>query len=260
MKKLGFYQIYMGQDAAQLKLLMMAAAANGRWIIGIDTHFYPPCLYEEGRSRAEQIKFAFDYVCSYLKWYRCHLSRGRIIFPLPLICSVVDWLMPFHGFKPVRSSTMAANYQLCKRSDYSNELIATYIRFLCSLEEQFGLRPYIPWILSRFLFRARLYRFFLQLIFWLKPAIYVTWQRTYLQAYLPCVEAVRRQVPVAYLGSADGAPLRLSNSVVKRDWCWPVHAWPIRPTPEWIAERETAWLQIKQQLTLRRREGLLLTH
>lgn len=255
MKKFGLYQVYMGQDAVQLQSLMKAASANGRCVVGIDTHFYPPCLYEDGRSWHEQLKFGFDYVHSYLKWYRNHLLKGRMILPLPLICTLLDWLTPFHGSRPVSSSEMAADYQLSQRDDYSNELMATYIRFLCSLEEQFGLRPYSPWILSRFLVRARLYRLLLRFIFRLKPAIYVTWQRTYLQAYLPCAEAVRRHVPVAYLGSADGVPLRLSNSEVQRDSCWPVHAWPIVLTPEWSSERVVARRQINQQLTMRLQGG-----
>ena len=219
-----FYQIYIDQDPAQLEKLIRFARLNSRVVLGIDVNLYPPCIYEAGRSRRKQFIFVRNFILHYFKWYASHLMQGRLIIPVGLFVNLVDFLNPFPAVGPILSHMRMSEFYKSCRSEYSSELMATYVRLISGFYEEFGVERFVPWIMARFLFRERVYRAILTLLFMLKPKCYVTWQRTYLPSYLPCLMAVRQGVAVAYLGSADRSPFKLSNSDVCRDWTWPLYS------------------------------------
>jgi len=228
-----FYQSYIGQPAEQLKKIHFHAARESPLCIGIDTNFYPVCTYQKDRTSYQQLKFCFDYLVSYFKWYLLQISEKRLIIPLGLAVCFVDWVWPFPPSLPFREMTMSAFYKN-NPSLINSEIMATYIRHISYLSEEFGMSKFTPWIIKRFFFRFRIYAFCLKVLFKIKPRMYVTWQGGYLQFFLPCLTSVKQNIPVAYLGSADGAPLRIENQYVWRDCEWPVNSVPINKTSSYL--------------------------
>jgi len=219
-----FYQIYIDQDPAQLDKLIHFARLNSRLVLGVDINLYPPCIYQEGRSWGKQIIFVRNFILHYFKWYSSHLMHGRLIIPVGFFVNLLDFLNPFPGVGTSLCHTRMSEFYKSNRSEYTSELMATYVRLISGFYEEFGVERFVPWIMARFLFRERVYRAVLLLLFQLKPKCYVTWQRTYLPSYLPCLMAVRRGVAVVYLGSADQSPVKLSRFDVCRDWNWPTYS------------------------------------
>ena len=199
----------------------------------------------------QQVKFSIDYLWSYLKWYCSHLCVGRFILPLPLACGLIDFMMPFYKQQLIRGHTMSLNYHSSPQDDFWSELMATYIRYLCPLNQQYGLGAFTPWILDRFVLRVLVYKKLLKLIFSIKPAVYMAWQRTYLHSYLPCEAAVQQNVPVAYHGSGDGTPLKISYESVQRDWQWARYECPVVFTQAWQRQQIVVQREVERKLDFR---------
>ena len=131
LRKVAIYQLYPDQESAVAAAVQSKARGKSELVVAIDTHFYPPCLYDKVRPYKQQIKFYLEYIWSYLKWYFAHFKKGTLVIPLAFFCNIVDILPFLHGFPQLKYSRLADYYRFT-RTTFSSELFATYFNICFS--------------------------------------------------------------------------------------------------------------------------------
>lgn len=221
MSRFSFYQVYPDQSSEAFAALRNFATQNSIVAIGIDTHFYPPCLYDKKRNLINQFKFIVDYTWSYFKWYVSCIRNRTWVLPIAFLCNIADLIHPLFGNARLPEDCFADYFQANRSSRFSCEFMATYCRYIAAGDEEYGLLPYHRPTIKRFVVRIRIYKFLLNLLCMFRPEFYVAWQTTYLQSYMPCEVAIKNGIKVAFLGLSGQRTNRIENSFVPREWDWP---------------------------------------
>ena len=198
------------------------AKKNGLFSMGIDTEFYPSGLHNNRYSITENIKVKCEFAYSYWKWIVSELGKGRIVLPLSFICLAGDFLAKFIDLtaKPSSARTISDYYTKAEKTEFNNELMATYIRFISSDDGLYDREDINRSQLNILLWKYRIYCTCLSCIFSLRPSTYITWQRSYLGQYAACFEAIKKRIPVVLLGTSDNSLYKCSDRHVPRHWEW----------------------------------------
>lgn len=217
-----YYQIYQYLDPRCAKLNRITAEKNGKFAVGIDIDFYPAGLYVSGHGKLKQFRCSLEYILSSLKWLFANYQKGWLVLPLPILCFFGDLLaLFFDSTQNFKSYDNISEYFLNEpESEFNNELIATYIRFIASNRGRYDLERLNFEHLNILIWRWKIYKTLIKMLFMLGPSVYVTWQRSYLNAYTPCMVATKQSIPILLLGASDRSLFKCSDTKVPRHWEW----------------------------------------
>ena len=197
------YAVYRGADPRLLQFYRSEALKNARIAVGFDVMFVRQTSFLRGRPirllLSEIRESARDFA-----WYLQMFLRGHLILPLPLMISILGLFAGRRAFSPPPFPTVASLYSASWPDKVTaNEIIATYLRFIASPEEDYGLNAYD----GRFLVLLKRWRIYRRLVnFWiraLRPKIFLALHSGYLHHQVPCVLAVQWGVPTLVLGTND---------------------------------------------------------
>lgn len=209
MIKFACYAVYRGADLRLMNFYRLEALRNSTLAIGIDIMFIKPSTGDcTIRSALSSVRGSL----SDLLWYLKMLRYGHLILPLPAFISFLGlWIDPQEASTPP-CDTVAALYSLSWPNEVAaNEIMSTYLRFICTLDEVYGLKPYDRRFL-RMLKRWRIYQVLANTVFRiLRPNLYLAMHSGYLHHQTPCEAAARYSVPILVLGCND-CLYRMSDS------------------------------------------------
>jgi len=149
---------------------------------------------------------------------------GHYVFPVGLICTLIDTIFPFYRQSVIATTTMSQYYRDDSlvtnfiNQEVKSEIMATYIRYIAEPAELYGILPFDKSIMNRFIFRYQIYCFIIKVLFSLRPSCYFTIQRAYLHKFIPCHFALKANVPVVMLGSSDQTLFKASLDNVPLHW------------------------------------------
>lgn len=197
------YAVYRGADPRLLQFYRSEALKNARIAVGFDVMF----VRQTSSLRGRPIRLLLSEIresARDLAWYLQMLWHGHLILPLPLMISILGLFVGRHAFPPPPFPTVASLYSASwPDKAAANEIIATYLRFIASPEEDYGLNAYD----GRFLMLLKRWRIYRRLVdFWIKalrPKIFLALHSGYLHHQVPCDSAVRSGVPTLALGTND---------------------------------------------------------
>jgi hypothetical protein len=221
------YAVYRGADPRLLQFFRKEALRNANLAIGIDIMFI-------GQSCSSRPVFRSLFSAALeigrdLLWYLQMMLRGHLILPLPLLISIVGWWFnPKDVLKPP-CNTVSLLYSLqWPDATVANELMATYLRFVATPIESYGLVPYD----SRFinlLKRWKTFHILSDFVFkFLSPRIYLSLYSGYLTHWTVCDSAIRHGVPTLVLGCSD-CLYRISDQEVPRQFDFIHYRLPQQP-------------------------------
>jgi hypothetical protein len=198
------YAVYRGANPRLLDFFRQEALRNADIAIGIDIMF----LKQSCRGREKTLRsilFSIREAWRDFAWYVMMLGRGHLVLPLPALVSLLDCFQYQHKdicYPPY--NTVAKLYSSSwPDTATANEIMATYLRFVASPSETYGLKPYD----SRFLKLLRRSHYYSKLVnsvfAALKPRLYLTPYSGYLHYQAPCKAAAHYTVPTLVLGCSD---------------------------------------------------------
>lgn len=179
------------------------ALRNARLAIGINIMFY--------RQSSRKDYFSIKNLLSSLReggrdllWYIQMLFRGHLILPLPPLISLLEIFQTQSKHAALNHDTVASFYSEHANEDImANEIMATYLRFIASPEEEYGLRSY-DHRFPRMMKRWQIYHKLIHAIFaFLKPRLYLSIYSGYLHHHTPCQLATFQSIPTLVLGCSD---------------------------------------------------------
>lgn len=215
-----FYGTHAGQSTVVNDILHSCALKNARLAIGIDLIYYKP----QGPKRQNPIKSLFiksSHLVTYFIWWTRLFFRGRLIIPTTLIVSLSRF---FYWFFAPKDSSLLLVVKGQSPDDHlgrvCDEQIATYIRFVSTTAEEFGLNQIDPSKLRDFYYKTKVYRSLLNILYFVPVKAYFTAYSSYLHSFLPCKVALKNSVPVIVFGTHDSL-FRCSQTEVPKSFDWP---------------------------------------
>ncbi|MEI6828857.1 MAG: hypothetical protein WCK64_03255 [Synechococcaceae cyanobacterium ELA445] len=211
------YAVYRGADLRLLHFLRGEAQRNATLAIGVDIMFLSSFMAAEKSTFRALLGFVRE-LWRDLSWYVEMLYNGHLILPLPALISSFELFMKSMGEVPTSFRTVASLYaSRWPNAAAADEIMATYLRFVASPEENYGLEPFDGRFL-RLLKRWEIYSMLTNILFSLiKPKLYLAIYSGYLHHKTPCDSAVKMGVPTLVLGCGD-CLYRVSDSKVPRQF------------------------------------------
>lgn len=217
MSDVAFYAVYRDAQPQLLHFLRQEALKSANLAIGVDIMFL---RQSQPQHRLPILKALFWLrerwrdIC----WYTMMISRGHIIVPFPALISLIEGWPLCRDDESPPSNTVASLYSAgWPNATASAEIMATYIRFVASPSEAFGLRPYNSEFL-KLLRRWRIYSLLLDATFLaLKPRLFISPYSGYLHYHTPCDIAIRHGIPTLVMGCGDRL-YRISDKEVPRQF------------------------------------------
>jgi hypothetical protein len=210
------YAVYRGADPRLLQFFQKEALRNANIVIGIDIMFI-----RQSYGKSTVFRSLFSTVLEIwrdLIWYLQMMLRGHIILPLPLLISIVGWwINPKDVLKPPCNTVSLLYSSQWPNATVANEIMATYLRFVATPVESYGLEPYDRRFIS-LLKRWKTFHILSNFVFkFLRPRIYLSLYSGYLTHWTVCDSAIRHKVPALVLGCSD-CLYRISDQEVPRQF------------------------------------------
>lgn len=197
------YAAYRGANLEIVDFFRAEALRNAHLAIGLNIMFY--------RQSTSRKYFSIRNVLSSLRecgrdlvWSIQMLFRGHLILPLPPLISLLELFQNQPKHAALSFETVSSFYSERAHADTTaNEIMATYLRFIASPEEEYGLKPY-DYRFAQLLKRWQIYRQLIRIIFrFLRPRIYLSIYSGYLHHYTPCQLATSQSIPTLVLSCSD---------------------------------------------------------
>ena len=198
------YAVYRGARPQLLDFLRKEALRNADLAIGIDIMF----LKQSCRGNKKNLKPILRYILEAWRdvaWYVMMFARGHLVLPLPSLISLLECVGYHQKSICYPSSNTVAKVYSSSWPDpaTANEIMSTYLRFVASPSETYGLKPYNKSFLRQ-IRRSHYYSILVNAIFaTLKPSVYLTPYSGYIHYHVPCKAANRHSVPTLVLGCSD---------------------------------------------------------
>jgi len=212
-----FYGTHQGQHTSVNHTLWTCARLNAHIVIGIDLIYCPPSNINKNPKNQFPGKKVIIYLYTqliYIRWLAREVGQGRFIIPTLLICNIFAsfrFLLPtIYDQKTVQFQGLHAQLD---RLRFRDENIATFIRYISSVEDEFRINRANVQKLQDFYFRLYIYQIILSILFRNSVNSYFTVYSSYLHSYMPCEAAVRNKIPVIVFGCSHAVFLSSENKV-----------------------------------------------